>query len=395
VLRDSRHQGKIDHSLVDLFRQRIYQICCGYEDANDCDALRSDPGFKTACERAPETGEDLASQPTMSRLENMVSRTDTYRLAESLLDTFISSYGGKHPFGIILDLDDTDDTTHGSQQLSLFNGFYNEHCYQPLHVYEGRSGKLITSILRPGRRMKGREIVAVLKRLVGRIRKSWPGTGILVRADSHFGCPEVYSWCESNGVHYVIGQAGNDRLKKLGEGVLSCARTHYGISGRKAKRYTEVRYRADSWDQERRVIVKAEAGPAGDNIRFVTTNLTTNRPAVIYEHMFCARGCCELFIKNHKTYLSSDRTSCHHFIANQFRLLLHSAAYVLLHSLTREGLKGTPWATAQFDTIQNRLLKIGARVREMVTRIKFHFPTSFPLKNVLLRLHHYYSLASP
>lgn len=395
VLRDKRHQGKIDHTMLDMLRQRIFQICCGYEDANDCDELRSDPGFKAACERLPETGDDLASQPTMSRLENMVSRTDTYRLAEGLLDNFISSYGRKKPIGIILDMDDTDDTTHGAQQLSLFNGFYNEYCYQPLHVYEGQSGKLITSILRPGRRMKGREIVAVLKRLVARIRQAWPGTGILLRADSHFGCPEVYQWCEANNVHYVVGQAGNDRLKKLAEGVLSCTRRHYATNGTKAKRYTEVKYRAGSWDRERRIIVKAEAGSEGDNLRFVTTNLKGNRASVIYEVMYCARGRCELFIKNHKTYLSSDRTSCHRFVANQFRLLLHSAAYVLLHSLTREGLTGTVWATAQFDTVQKRLLKIGARVREMVTCIKFHFPTSFPLKDILVRLHSYYSLASP
>lgn len=392
-LQDSRHKSYIDHSLLDMMRQRIYQISCGYEDANDCDELRSDPGFKAACERLPETGADLASQPTMSRLENMISRTDTYRLSEALVDCFIDSYGKKKPVGIILDMDDTDDTTHGNQQLSLFNGFYDEHCYLPLHVYEGKSGKLITSILRPGRRMKGREIVSILKRLVGRIRKAWPGTGILLRADSHFGCPEVYTWCEANNVHYVVGQAGNDRLKKLAAELLSCARMHYSVTGKKTKRYTEVRYRAESWDRERRIIVKAEVGPEGDNMRFVATSLTGNRPSVIYKTMFCARGRCELFIKNHKTYLKSDRTSCHRFVANQFRLLLHSAAYVLLHTLTREGLKGTAWVTAQFDTVQKRLLKIGARVKEIATRIRFHFPTSYPLKNDLMRLH--YALASP
>lgn len=392
-LRDTRHQEKIDHTMLDMMRQRIYQIGCGYEDANDCNELRSDPGFKAACERLPETGDDLASQPTMSRMENAISRADAYRLSEALVDCFISSYGKKKPIGIILDMDDTDDTTHGNQQLSLFNGYYNEHCYMPLHVYEGKSGKLITSILRPGRRMNGREIVSILRRLVIKIRKAWPGTGILLRADSHFGCPEVYQWCEANHVHYVVGQAGNERLKKLAAELLSRARKHYATSGKKSKLYTEVTYRAGSWDRKRRIIIKAEVGPEGDNLRFVTTSLTSNRPSVIYEIMYCARGRCELFIKNHKTYLRSDRTSCHRFVANQFRLLLHSAAYVLLHTLTTHGLKGTVWATAQFDTVQKRLLKIGARVREMVTRIKFHFPTSYPLKDILWRLH--YTLAAP
>lgn len=388
-LQDNRHQSYIDHSIKDILRQRVFQIGCGYEDANDCDELRCDPGFKSACERLPETGADLASQPTMTRLENSVSRTDMYRLAVGFVESFIASYRQK-PKAIILDLDDTDDPTHGSQQLSLFNAFYDEYCYQPLHIYEGQSGKLITSILRPGRRMKGREIVSILSRLLARIRKSWPRTAIFLRADSHFGCPEVYEWCEGNGVYYVLGQAGNDRLKAFGASLLACAREQYRITGVKSRLYKSIRYQAGSWRKERRVIVKVEVGPEGENIRFVTTNLKSSRASFIYEDIYCARGRCELWIKNHKVYLRSDRTSCHRFISNQFRLFLHSAAYVLLHALTTTGLRGTRWATAQFDTVQKRLLKVGARVREMATRIKFHFPTSFPLKDVFVRLHSYY-----
>ena len=392
-LQDTRCQGKIDHTIPDMLGQRIYQIACGYEDGNDCNELRSDPGFKTACERLPESDPDLASQPTMSRLENTIRKADIYRLSEALLDSFIGSYGKKKPVSIILDMDDTDDTTHGNQQQSLFNGYYNDYCYMPLHVYEGNTGKLIASLLRTGRRMNGREIVSILKRLGQRIRKAWPKRGILFRGDSHFGCPEVYQWVEANDVDYTGGSSVNKRFKDMTDGLLSYTRADYNATGKTAKRFAETVYRASSWSKDRRIIIKAEVGPQGDNLRFVATNLTGNRPAVIYKTMYCARGRCELFIKNHKTYLKSDRTSCHRFVANQFRLLLHSAAYVLLHTLTREGLRGTDWATAQFDTIQKRLLKIGTRVREMATRIRFYFPTSYPLKDELTRLH--YTLAVP
>lgn len=385
ALTDHRHQGYVDHSYEELVSQRVYQIACGYEDANDCNDLRRDPAIKAACNRLPITGCDLASQSTMTRLENSVTRTQLYRMARALVDTFLSSYK-KPPSSIILDMDDTDDPTHGAQQLSFFNAFHDEHCYMPLHVYEGRSGKLITTILRPGKRPSGREITAILKRLVAYIRKRWPRVKIIVRADSHFSTPEVHEWCEENEVHYALGQSGNAVLKEQASGLLEKARSLYEITQRKIRLFTSFPYQAGTWKEPRRIICKVEVSDQGENIRFIVTSFESSQPSFLYETVYCARGGMENYIKNHKTFLHSDRTSCHSFMANQFRLFLHSAAYVLLHTLAEKGLKGTRWVRAQFNTLQNRILKVGARVHELVTKIRFHFPTSFPLTDLFVTI---------
>jgi hypothetical protein len=381
VLSDQRHQSYIDHSYKELLSQRIYQIACGYEDANDCNDLKSDPAIKSACDRLPLTGADLASQPTMTRLENSASRTDLYRMARALVDTFLDSYKSP-PEAIILDMDDTDDPTHGAQQMTLFNGYYDEYCYLPLHIYEGRSGKLITTILRPGKRPSGVEIRSILKRLVGYIRERWPEVDVFLRGDSHFNAPEVRSWADGNGVFFVLGQTAYSTLKKKVATSLDQARELYHRIGKKVRRFTSFYYQADSWEKPRRIIAKVEVSAEGENVRFVVTNLRSSRPSFIHDDIYCARGRMENFIKNHKNFLHSDRTSCHSFRANQFRLFLHSAAYVLLHTLAEKGLEGSQWARAQFNTIQNRILKVGARVNEMVTRVRFHLPTSFPLKKL-------------
>ena len=378
---DDRHPSYVDHSLSDLLRQRIFQIACGYEDANDCNSLRADPAFKMACDRLPISGDDLASQPTMSRLENRVRRTELYRLSRALVDVFLSSYETA-PEAIILDIDDTDDETHGGQQLSLFNGHYDEHCYMPLHIYEGQSGKLITTILRPGRRPTGGEIITIIKRVVPYIRAAFPKVMIILRGDSHFSCPEVHDFCEENDLFYVLGQGGNVRLNALGDPLMVQAKALSTAKDQPVRLFTSFSYQAKSWREPRRIIFKAEVTETGPNPRYVVTNLTSSRPSFIYERIYCDRGRMEGYIKNHKNALHSDRTSCHRFEANQFRLLLHSAAYVLLHSLQIEGLPGTRWVSAQFDTMQKRLLKVGARILELTTKIKIQFPGSFPLKQV-------------
>ncbi len=385
ALRDRRHPGYVDHSLETLLRQRVFQIACGYEDANDCNDLRGDPALKVACDRLPITGEELASQPTISRLENGASQIDLYRMAIALVDVFMASYKTP-PEAILLDIDDTDDPTHGAQQMTFFNGFYDEYCYLPLHIYEGKSGKLITTILRPGKRPGGKEITSILKHLVRYIRKRWPEVKILLRGDSHFSAPEVHEWCEENDVYYALGQTSNARLKEKAASILEQARSLYQESQRKVKLFTSFPYQAQSWKKPRRMVCKVEISEQGENVRFVVTSIKSRQPSFIYSTIYCARGRMEGFIKNHKRYLLSDRTSCHSFQANQFRLFLHSAAYVLLHTLAEKGLKGTKWAKAQFNTIQNRILKIGARVIEMATRIRFHFPSSFPLKELLATL---------
>ena len=211
ALRDRRHPSYIDHSCQDLLRQRVFQIACGYEDANDSDDLRGDPALKTACERAPLTGADLASQPTLSRLENRVSRTDLYRLARSLLDTFIASYP-KPPKKIIIDIDDTEDITHGARQLTLFNAYHHDYCYMPLHLYEGHSGRLITTVLRRGQRIQGREAAAILRRVFAAIRKAWPKVHITLRGDSHFSTPQVHEVCQEYRLSFILGQAANAKL---------------------------------------------------------------------------------------------------------------------------------------------------------------------------------------
>jgi hypothetical protein len=418
ALDDPRDARYTDHSYEEMLRQRIFQIACGYEDANDCDTLRHDPAFKAACGRLPILDDALASQPGMSRLENAPRRSELYRTAQAVFDTFAASYQ-QAPQCLLLDIDDTADEVHGAQQQALFNGYYDHYCYLPLHIYEGQSGKLITSILRPGRRPTGQEIVSILKRVGGAIRREWPEVMILLRGDSHFSAPEVHEWCERQEpeIFYILGQSGNQVLKEKARGILQQAQLLYRFRQErylrkrrreeykhkeskskerstlpenveddilteqlKVKLYTEFFYQAETWSEPRRIICKVEVSEKGENLRFIVTNLHNSRKAYIYETIYCGRGQMENYIKDHKRFLHSDRLSCHKFEANQFRLFLHSAAYVLMHTLRTKGLQGTAWSRAQFDQIQLRILKVGARVEELKTKVRFHFPSSFPLK---------------
>jgi hypothetical protein len=423
ALDDPRDARYTDHSYEEMLRQRIFQIACGYDDANDCTPLRHDPAFKAACGRLPILGESLASQPSISRLENSPRRSELYRLAQALFDTFVASYE-QVPKSILLDIDDTADEVHGAQQQSLFNGHYDCYCYLPLHIYEGQSGKLITTILRPGRRPTGQEMVSILKRVVGALRREWPEVLILLRGDGHFSAPEVHAWCERQEpeIFYILGQSGNKVLQERARVILQQAQLLYGLRQEryerkkqreesrrqrsksktndlperleneviteqlKVKLYTEFLYRAESWSKPRRIICKVEVSEKGENLRFIVTNLQHTRKAYIYETIYCGRGQMENYIKDHKRFLHSDRLSCHKFEANQFRLFLHSAAYVLMHHLKTKGLQGTAWSRAQFDQIQLRVLKVGARVEELKTKIRFHFPSSFPLKALYARV---------
>ncbi len=362
VLVDRRHQSYVDHSYEDLMRQRVFQITCGYEDANDCDFLRHDPAFKAACHRLPLSGDPLGSQPTMSRLENVVGPRDLYRMTRTLVDLFLDSYD-QAPKAILLDIDDTNDTTHGDQQLALFNAHYGDYGYQPLHIYEGQSGKLITTILRPGQRPSGKQIVAILKRLIPHIRARWPKVRILLRGDSHFSAPEVHEFCEiqKEEVYYVLGQSGNTVLKDKASNLVSQAQTLYNLQQSrrthlhhpiKIRLFTTFKYQAKSWSRSRRIVCKVEISDQGLNVRFVVTNLKQPRSQQLYDLIYCGRGQMENFIKNHKTFLHSDRTSCHTFLANAFRLILHSAAYILLHGFAEKALEGTPWRHSQFNILQ-------------------------------------------
>jgi hypothetical protein len=385
VIVDTRHSSYVKHDIQQIVRQRVYQIASGYADGNDCTTLRSDPSLKVACDVLPFSGADLASQPTISRFENTLDRKTLYRIGQAFIDGFIASYP-RAPEGIIIDFDDTADPTHGNQQLTLFNAYHDTYCYMPLHVYEGRSGKLITTILRPGKTPKGKEIVMYLKRIMKRIQESWPTTGIVYRGDSHYGGPEVYEFCSTHDIKFVTGLTPNKRLLQLASALMTQAQNLYDLKKNPITLFAEFSYQANSWSRPYRVIVKAEYNAKGPNTRFIVTNIIGSTPRFIYQTIYSGRGVMELYIKDHKNHLTSDRLSCSRFEANQLRLFLHSVAYVLLHTFRNTVLQATEFAHAQFDTIRLKILKIGARVCELATRVKFHLPSSFPLKELLLRI---------
>jgi len=367
---------------MDMISQRVYQIACGYEDAVDCNTLRTDPIMKIAVGRFPIEGDDLASQPTMSRIENGVSRTTLLRIGYTFVDSFIDSYP-EEPRLIVLDFDDTDNTVYGGQQERLFNDYFGEYCYMPLHIYEGLSGKLITTILRPGKRISGKETLSYLKRLVERIREYWENTIIVFRGDSHFSGPEVFEWInDKENIYSVTGLTSNAVLKRQVEPVVTRAKKLYEQTKRPVKLYHSFPYQAGSWNHARKVVAKVEVSDKGVNIRFISTDSLKAKATALYEDVYCHRGNNELYIKDHKTYLKSDRSSCHRFEGNQFRLFLHSMGYVLLHALKTHILKGTDLANATMETLRLKVLKIGARVVEMKTKIKVHLPTAYPYQNI-------------
>lgn len=376
-LKDQRAPERIEHTLEEMLRLRMFAIAAGYEDANDCNKLRDDPVFKMAVGRAPESGEALCSQPTMSRLENAPSKLEIARLMGAMVDQFCASYG-RAPASIILDIDDTFDAVHGRQQLSLFNAHYDERCFLPVHIYEGTSGKPVAVILRGGKTPGGIEVRTILKHVIARIRAHWPKVDILVRGDSHYGRPEAMAWCEANGVSYIFGLGGNDVLAGMvrpAADALCVERAERGAEKRRT--WTMLRYGAKSWKTPRRVVARIEATVLGLDVRYVVTSLKGSAKH-LYETLYCGRGQAENFIKLHKAQLASDRTSCRDPRANQMRLILHTAAYWLLHTLRAAAPQRSSWRTAEFTTLRLRLIKIAARVVEGAARIRLWLPTACP-----------------
>lgn len=385
-IRDRRKPERIEHPLEEMLRLRMFAIAAGYEDADDCDSLRYDPIFKMAVGHAPESGAPLCSQPTMSRLENAPSKIEIARLMAGLVDQFCDSY--RHaPSAITLDIDDTCDTVHGHQQLSLFNAHYDERCFLPIHIYEAASGKPVAMILREGKTPSGAEVRTVLKRVVKRIRRHWPKVHIMVRGDSHYGRDEAMEWCEETpGVDYVFGFSGNDALAALTRDAADAIAVQRALSGKdKVRGFKAFRYGAKSWDKERRLVARIEATPKGLDVRYVVTSLKAVARH-LYETLYCARGNAENFIKWHKGQLASDRTSCRDPKANQFRLILHTAAYWLLLAVRNAAPKRSPLSFAEFATIRLRLIKIAARIVEGVARIRVYLPTACPERAVFRAL---------
>jgi hypothetical protein len=398
AMQDKRHPSYIDHPLRALLAQRIYQIASGYADGNDANSLRHDPLLKLSMERPPlDPTQDLASAPTFSRLEHSIDRKDLYRLTHALVDHFIASYP-EPPAAIVLDLDHSDDPTHGQQEFAFYNHHYQSYCSLPLFIFEGTSHALVTACLRPGKRPTGAENAMILVRLLAYLRRHWPQTHILVRGDSHFATPEVLDvLAQRRLTDFVFGLAGNAVLLRHAAPVMQAARCLYQqrvalaqaygeCPPTSSRLYEECCYAAASWSQPWRVIVKAEVMAAGDNPRFVVTSLAAPTPQRVYEDLYCARGNCENDIKAVKCDLHSDRTSATTFLANAMRLLLACAAYVLHHALRTHTLAHTALATAQPSTVILTLFKVATQVKQYKDRILLHLPTSCPVKALLHRV---------
>ncbi|MGC2413424.1 MAG: IS1380 family transposase [Stellaceae bacterium] len=378
VIPDGRDPDRVTHLLPDILRARIFAIACGYEDADDLDRLRTDPAFKLACGRLPDSGADLCSQPTVSRWENAPSLRDLIRLMGVMVDLYCASYAAP-PAAVTLDIDDTVDVVHGHQQLSLFNAHYDERCFLPIHVYDTATSRPVAVLLRPGKTPSGTEVRGHLRRLVRRIRRHWPQTRITIRGDGHYGRPEVMAWCEQHGIDFIFGLPGNIVLDRLVDEVADDIRTRRALDQKPGLRgFAETRYRAKSWNIDRRACARIEATTKGLDIRFVITSIEAGSAEHIYETLYCARGQAENLIKLHKAQLASDRTSCRSPLANQMRLILHTAAYWLILTVRDAIPKAHALATAEFNTVRLRLLKLGARVIEMAARVRLAFAAACP-----------------
>jgi len=392
AIHDKRHLSYIDHPLRDLLAQRIYQIASGYADGNDANSLRHDPGFKLGVERLP-----LDATQDLARLEHSVDRKDVYRLTTALVDQFMASYA-EPPAAIVLDLDHSDDPTHGQQEFAFYNHHYKSYCYLPLFIFEGTSHALVTACLRPGVRPTGAENAMILARLLPYLRQRWPHTHILVRGDSHFATPEVMDViAHRRQTDFVFGLAGNTVLLRHAAPLLqearclhqqrtALARAHGQRLPASSRLYEEFAYAAASWSRPWRVVLKAEVMAAGDNPRFVVTSLAAPPPQMLYEDLYCARGNCENDIKAVKGDLHSDRTSATTFLANSMRLLLACAAYVLHHALRRHTLQHTALAQAQPSTVILTLFKVAIQIKQYKDRILLHLPSSCPVKALLHRV---------
>lgn len=378
VIPDRRDPARVIHPLSEILLARILAIACGYEDADDLDGLRTDPAFKLACGRLPESGADLMSQPTVSRWENAPGLRDLLKLGRVMVDVYCASYAAP-PEAVVLDIDDTLDVVHGHQQLSLFNAHYDERCFLPIHVYDTAKGRPVCVILRSGRTPSGLEVRGHLRRLVRALRRHWPTTKITIRGDGHYGRPEVMEWCEANRVDYVFGLTGTKALAAKVDETADALRVERAVEDKDAVRgFAETTHAARSWSKQRRAIARIEATRLGLDIRYVVTNIATGTAEWLYADLYCQRGQAENLIKLHKAQLASDRTSCRSATANQMRLVLHTAAFWLVLTVRDAIPKAHALAKAEFTTIRLRLLKVAARVTETTSRVRIAFAAACP-----------------
>ncbi|ALC10647.1 MAG: IS1380 family transposase [Novosphingobium sp.] len=377
---DRRDPSRVVHKLDDILRARVLAIACGYEDADDLDALRDDPGFRLALGKLPGSGAGLASQPTMSRWENAPTTRELARMMAAMVDIYCASYPSP-PEAVTLDIDDTCDVVHGYQQLSFWNGHHGERCFLPIHVYDTATGRPVAMLLRTGKTPSGAEAAGHIRRLVRQIQRHWPTTHITIRGDGHYGRPEVMNFCEAQGIDYVFGLPTNAVLRadpqivKIAD---ACAVKRAEEQHVVLRNYAQTRYGAKSWKCQRRVVARIEASTLGMDIRYVVTSLEQGSAEHIYDTLYCARGQAENLIKLHKAQLASDRTSCRSANANQMRLILHTAAFWLMWRIQQAIPKAAALANAEFATLRLRLLKVAARVIETASRIRVAFASACP-----------------
>lgn len=371
---ERRDPTRIVHSLQSMLQQRIFGLSLGYEDLNDHDNLRHDPAFQTSAER----DESLASSPTLCRLENAVTRQDIIQMCKAIVEQFINSYS-LPPQELILDFDPTDNEVHGHQEGSHYHGYYQHFCFLPLKVYCGH--RLLVSYLRPSNIDSAKHAWAILSLLVKRFRQVWPHVKIIFRGDGAFCRDKIMRWCEKNNVGYIIAIGKNKRLIDKAKGLIVRAEQDFENTEQKQRLFDQIYYAAKSWNIERKVVVKAEHNEKGPNPRFIVTNLD-GLPQYLYDTGYCKRGDMENRIKELKLDCSSNRNSCHRYLANQFRLLLSASAYILIEGLRRIALSKTHLAKAQCSTIRLSLLKIAAMVIRKSNQVRFILSAHFPNKDI-------------
>jgi len=392
---DYRTPGKIEHTHEEILCQRIFAIACGHPDCNDAAHLSNDPVHKILAGRTEKDAPALASQSTLSRFENSLCAVDLYRMADTLADTIIEHHRRRlhgRARRITLDLDPTEDPTHGQQELTFYSGFYRSHCYLPLlgfMTFDTEPDQyLFAAMLRPGNAPALKGSIPVIKRILSKLRDAFPKAEVLVRLDGAFACEELFSFLESENVKFVVNMAKNSILKKKAEKLMRKARRKSKASGETENEFGECKYSAKKWSRKRRIIIKAEktvhpGRPARDNPRFVVTNLTQT-PRYVFKKKYCKRGDAENRIKELKD-LHIDRTSCTSFLANQFRILLTMAAFALMQEIRARAAR-TTMARAQVSTIIQKLIKIGVQVTVSVRRIIFELPRACPERNAFIQI---------
>ncbi len=379
-IKDKRSPEKVSYSIKELLTQRFYSWLAGYEDCNDATELRHDPVIKAVVNKN-KFNDTLASQPTLSRLENSIDMHDIFRLQKLLVDLFVQKYQNNPPEELIIDVDSTDDPTHGAQQLTLFNGYYYQYMYSPLII--SCNNHILDVLLRKGNAHGSWAVIPRLKAIIESIRKIWPDINIIIRIDAAGATPKIYEYCENNNLEYVIGLITNNVLKQLNKENLLFAELAYKEDNVKQKIMDEINYQAESWDKPRRVIMKAEYNSNGANQRFVVTNINKALPRILYDVIYSDRGNFERVIDEIKNGFKADRLSCHSFIANQFRLLIAVFLYEFVEYFSEYCLMKTDLRNVEPETLRRTIIKIGARVKITVRRLWIECCSSYPYQNLI------------